>query len=121
MIQKIYGYECSITGWQLQISANISMIDSCHIRPFSKFFDDTIGNGIALCPNLHRAFDRGLISISDDYTVLVSKNINENYNSYSLRNLDGKSIRKPIERQFWPNLDNLQYHRENIFFKSIIN
>lgn len=115
MIQKVYDYECSITGWRLQINANISMIDSCHIKPFSVSYDDTIGNGIALCPNLHRAFDRGLITISEQYTVLVSKNINENYGLYSLRNLEGKAIKKPLEKQYWPNISNLEYHRDIIF------
>ena len=117
MIHTYYDSQCAITGWQLQISSNISMIDACHIKPFSDSFDDTIGNGIALCPNLHRAFDRGLISISEDYTVLVSKGISENHNMYSLRNLEGKSISKPIERKYWPHLINLEYHRDNVFVK----
>ncbi|WP_379661331.1 HNH endonuclease [Pseudopedobacter beijingensis] len=34
-------------------------IDACHIIPFSLTHDDRITNGIALCPNMHRAFDRG--------------------------------------------------------------
>lgn len=36
-----------------------------------RFGDDTIGNGLSLCPNLHHAFDRGLIAIDDEYRVLV--------------------------------------------------
>ncbi|MFC4198185.1 HNH endonuclease [Pedobacter jamesrossensis] len=32
--------------------------------PFNVSHNDKVTNGIALCPNLHRAFDRGLVSIS---------------------------------------------------------
>jgi len=38
-------------------------------------------NGLALCPNLHRAFDRGLIAISDDYRVVVSEGKSKAHNS----------------------------------------
>jgi len=57
-IPKIYNNTCCISGMRIDSTFNISMIDACHIIPFSISYDDTITNGIALCPNLHRAFDR---------------------------------------------------------------
>jgi putative restriction endonuclease len=60
---------------------NVTMVDACHIVPFSISYDDTITNGLALCPNLHRAFDRGLIAISDDYRVVVSEGKSKAQNS----------------------------------------
>jgi len=54
-----------------------SMIDACHIIPFKVSGDDRVTNGIALCPNLHRAFDRGLISVGDDFKILVSTHFAE--------------------------------------------
>lgn len=48
------------------------MIDACHIVPFSQPYDDTIGNGLALCSDLQRAFDRGLIVIDENYKIIVS-------------------------------------------------
>lgn len=81
-VPKIYNNTCAISGLRLtSVVSNVSMIDACHIIPFSESYDDTLTNGIALCPNLHRAFDRGLISISENYTVLINKNFIENKNS----------------------------------------
>src|SRR5690606_13110164 len=60
-IPKLYNYTCCISGMRIIASTSIQMIDACHIVPFSESHDDTIGNGLSLCPNLHRAFDRHLI------------------------------------------------------------
>jgi putative restriction endonuclease len=88
------------------------MVDACHIVPFSEGYDDTLTNGIALCPNLHRAFDRGLISISDNYTILLNKNFVENEKSaFNLSQFAGKRIFLPYSEKLYPDLENLYIHR----------
>ena len=68
---------------------------------------------IALCPNLHRAFDRGLISISDDYTVLVSPNFAEDTRSvFALSQFDGQRIKLPYKESLFPDRRRLAAHRE---------
>ena len=111
-IPRLYNYTCAMSGMQISAMSNISMIDACHIVPFADSYDDTLNNGIALCPTLHRAFDRGLISISDDYTILINKNFIENTNSlYNLSQLKGKSLYLPTDTNMYPSLDNIQKHR----------
>ena len=89
------------------------MVDTCHIVPFSESHDDSIGNGMALCPNLHRAFDRGLISISDEYTVLVNTNFAEDTQSvFSLSQFDGQLIKLPYKESLFPDRNRLAAHRE---------
>ncbi|NUM33757.1 MAG: HNH endonuclease, partial [Candidatus Brocadiae bacterium] len=80
-------------------------------------FDDTISNGLALCPNLHRAFDRGLISIDDRYQVMVSTKFIEVPSSFSLKQFTGKTIIGPLDAHHQPSLKNLRWHRENTFLK----
>lgn len=95
-----------------------SLIDACHIRPFSDNQDDKVTNGIALCPNLHRAFDRGLIGIDSDYKVLVSDQIFEDKaHPYGLEKLRGSKILLPNEKHLRPNMENLEWHRKEIFSK----
>jgi putative restriction endonuclease len=84
-IPKIYNYTCAITGLRVDSASDVSMVDACHIVPFSISFDDSLTNGIALCPNMHRAFDRGLIAIDDSYRVVVSKNFMESWSHYSIK------------------------------------
>jgi len=114
-IPKIYNYTCCISGLRISTSRDISMIDACHIRPFSQSYDDTISNGIALSPLLHRAFDRGLITINSDYRVLVSSHFSENDVKHSLRQFHGERIRLPDSRSYLPSIDNLLWHAETVF------
>lgn len=107
-IPKIYNNTCAIT--------NVSMVDACHIVPFSEGYDDTLTNGIALCPNMHRAFDRGLISISDNYKVILNKKFVESKSVYNLSQFAGKQILLPIQLEFYPTLENIAQHRKRFNF-----
>lgn len=109
-VPKIYNYSCAISGMRIVTDADIQMIDACHIVPFSESHDDTITNGISLCPNLHRAFDRGLISLDAEYRVLV-KIFSEQENLYSIKQFEGKQIRLPSSKQYFPAQENLAAHR----------
>lgn len=114
-IPKIYNYTCCISGMRIDASVNVSMIDACHIVPFSESYNDTITNGIALCPNLHRAFDRGLIGIDENYTAVISKTFKEDETNYSIRAFSGKEIQLPFEKKYYPLIDNFRWHRNNVF------
>ena len=112
-IPQIYNNTCCISGMKIDATINVSMIDACHIIPFSESYNDTITNGIALCPNLHRAFDRGLIGINDDYTVIVSnKFVESNAAAYQIKIFDGKRIILPASEKYYPHIENLTQHRK---------
>ena len=118
-IPKIYNNTCAISGLRLtSVVSNVSMIDACHIVPFSESYDDTLTNGIALCPNLHRAFDRGLIAFSDNYTVLINKSFIEDKNSaFNISQFEGKQIILPYSEELYPALENLYKHRSKNGFR----
>lgn len=117
-VPKVYQHTCAISKMKLVSTFGYSLIDACHIRPFADNQDDRVSNGIALCPNLHRAFDRGLISIDSDYKVIVSDQIVENKSHpYGLEKLKGTQILLPSEKHLWPDQSNLEWHRKNRFSK----
>jgi putative restriction endonuclease len=89
---------------------NAQLVDACHIVPFSISKNDTITNGISLCPNLHRAFDRGLIKIDQNYQVRISPSISENNSPYSLRQFEGQQIILPKNTNHHPLIENLEWH-----------
>jgi putative restriction endonuclease len=114
-IPKIYNNTCCITGMRIDATISVSMIDACHIVPFSVSYDDTVTNGIALCPNLHRAFDRGLITVDDNYEVVVSSIFTEDETRYGIRALQGKEIKLPNVKSYIPLKENFEWHRTNVF------
>lgn len=113
-IPKIYNYTCCISGMRIESTINVSMIDACHIVPFSESYDDTVSNGIALCPNLHRAFDRGLISINENYEVIISgrRIFKEETSDYGIRKFEGKQIILPYKTEYFPSQNNLSWHNK---------
>jgi putative restriction endonuclease len=114
-IPKIYEYQCAISGMHVESTSNAQLVDACHIVPFAISKDDTITNGISLSPNLHRAYDRGLITINNEYVVRISPSIREKDSPYSLRQFEGKRIILPSETRYYPSLENLTWHRKECF------
>ena len=114
-IPKIYDFTCCITGMKIQSSHNVQMIDACHIYPFSLSGDDTVTNGIALSPTLHRAFDRGLITINSDFIVRVSPTIDEEESDFKLSQFAGRQITLPEKEKYYPSQESLSWHNKEVF------
>ncbi len=116
LVPRLYQQQCSFTGMSLSSMYKHSFIDACHIVPFSRSQNDSVTNGIALCPNMHRAFDRGLLSIDQDYRILVSEHLTENKNHpYALSALKGRKIILPQQQNHYPAQDALAWHRGKVF------
>ena len=94
---------------------NIQMVDACHIVPFSISQDDTIPNGLSLSPNLHRAFDRGLITINKNFIVRVSPVISENDTNFSISQFNGKQILLPEKFKWYPSPYSLNWHNKEVY------
>jgi len=113
-VPLVYNNTCCISGLRVETSINASLLDACHIVPFSQSHDDTISNGLALCPTLHRAFDRGLVAIEPKtFRVMVSDRLSEPVESvYSICQFHGRKIKRPSDERWWPSRDNLSIHLE---------
>ena len=93
------------------------MIDACHIIPFSESYNDTISNGIALSPTLHRAFDRGLISIDNNYKVLINSTFSElNRTPHNIKQFAGMKLLLPENSKYFPSQISLEHHRTRFKF-----
>jgi len=114
-IPKLYNYTCAISGLRVESTINAQLIDACHIVPFSISRDDTVGNGFSLTPTLHRAFDRGLITVNDDYLVRISPGLTEVDSTYALKQFEGKQMMLPENRNHFPLQENFDWHRKECF------
>jgi putative restriction endonuclease len=112
-VPKLYNYTCAISRMRIVSTSNTQMVDACHIVPFSISKDDTIGNGISLSPNFHRAFDRGLISISNDFKIIVSEKLIEDQTPFSISQFVGVKIILPENSRYYPSSESLEWHRNN--------
>jgi putative restriction endonuclease len=110
-----YNSTCCITGIRMP-----EVLISSHIIPWSK--DESIRldpkNGLCLNALHDKAYDRGLITISPEYKIIVSESIikicNEVEKDFFVK-YNNCSIKLP--EKFWPKKDFLEYHYEKIFVR----
>lgn len=114
-INSLYDYRCAFCGLQI-FNRLDTIVDAAHIKPFSQFFDDRIGNGLSLCKNHHWAFDRFWFTIDDNYRIIVQNSLRETSpNGKSMRELHSRPIWLPTSKQYFPKQENLAWHREAFY------
>jgi putative restriction endonuclease len=111
-VRAAYQNRCAVTGLQLINGGGRPEVQAAHIKPVSHNGPDAVRNGVALSGTFHWLFDRGLISISDDYRILVADNVPEQ--ARRMLNADGRII-LPKFPSYQPNRHYLKFHREAIF------
>jgi len=110
-VLKTYNNQCAVSGLKVESSEEELLVDACHIVPFTQTNDDSIRNGIALTPTMHRAFDNGLIAIDDNYRILVPHNLKDYNPAVGIRQYANKAILLPWDEKFYPSLHRLAEHR----------
>lgn len=114
IVLRAYSERCAVSGLKLINGLGRAEVAAAHIRPVEKDGPDIINNGIALSGTVHWMFDRGLISLSDDLQILVSRQANDRDGIRALINKSGYAL--PPQRSFdRPHPHFLQWHRENCF------
>ncbi|MDW9508352.1 restriction endonuclease [Sinorhizobium meliloti] len=114
LVLKAYDKRCAITGLKLINGGGRAEVDAAHIRTVEANGPDVLSNGIALSGTAHWMFDRGLISLSDELDILVSRQVNDPESIRSLINKTGRAIvpQRLFER---PHPHFLRWHRETCF------
>jgi putative restriction endonuclease len=113
-VREAYDYRCAMSGLRLRNGGGRPEVNAAHIVPVERQGSDAVHNGLALSGTLHWMFDRGLLSVADDLTILVSRNKVPGEVVDRLI-VPGGKLCLPAERRNWPNQSNLRWHRENIF------
>lgn len=113
-VREAYDFRCAISGLRLRNGGGRPEVQAAHIRPVEHRGSDSVRNGIALSGTLHWMFDRGLISVADDGSVLVSRNKVPGEVVDRLIHPGGRLL-WPVDARHHPHPENLRWHRENVF------
>lgn len=111
-VRVAYENRCAVTGLRLINGGGRPEVQAAHIRPVAANGPDALRNGLALSGTFHWLFDRGLISIADDFRILVAGDVPDQ--ARRMLNSDGK-ILIPKDIKSRPNPHYLKYHREVVF------
>nr|WP_228056431.1 HNH endonuclease [Microcoleus sp. LEGE 07076] len=111
-----YDYKCAFCRLKVIRNFTQNIVDGSHIKPFSKFYDNQINNGISLCKNHHWAFDQGWFAIDDNYRIIVANDLEEESpNARTMKDFHSETILLPSLDQYLPRLESLHWHRVNVF------
>jgi putative restriction endonuclease len=111
MVLQIYSGSCCITG------LNIPEVNrASHIVPWAENEISRLdpSNGLCLSATYDAAFDRNLISLDDDYRIIVSIDIKDHYTSHSVEEhfLKKEGNKITIPNAYKPQLIYLDKHRK---------
>jgi putative restriction endonuclease len=114
IVLRAYDERCAITGLKIINGSGRAEVDAAHIRPVRQNGPDVLHNGIALSGTAHWMFDRGLISLSDDLDILVSRQVNDIGSVQAFIHKSGRAT-LPLRPADRPHPHFLRWHRENCF------
>ena len=109
-----YDKRCAFTGMQFINGGGRAEVQAAHIKPIEHSGPDHIQNGIALSGTIHWMFDRGLISLSNDFYILVSRQVNDTERVWQLMSPTRKAT-VPESPKLQPHPAFLEWHRRNCF------
>ena len=108
-----YRGRCCMSGL-----SDARLLIASHIVPWSKDKANRLNpsNGLCLSAIHDRAFDKGLITLTDDHRIVLSGALRNSADQFAIEVfscLDGEKIQMP--ERFVPNLDFISRHRYEIF------
>lgn len=113
-VREAYDYRCAMSGLRLRNGGGRPEVNAAHIRPVERLGSDAVRNGLALSGTLHWMFDRGLLSVADDRTILISHN-KVPTDVVDRLIVPSRRLCLPSNERDWPHPENLKWHRENVF------
>ena len=106
-----YKETCAVTGLRMVNGGGKAEVQAAHIRAVEHDGPDLVQNGIALSATCHWLFDRHLISLTNDYGLLVAHNrVPGEFQNLFSRQLE--RIHLPDHEHLWPHPAYIEWHRE---------
>jgi putative restriction endonuclease len=107
-ILQSYDRTCAFTGLRLINGGGRPEVEAAHIIPVEENGTDSVRNGIALSATIHWMFDRGLLTLEEDFSIRQSRHLN--YDISHILNRDMKA-KVPIAPHLQPHPAYLEWHR----------
>jgi len=112
-VRAAYSNRCAMTGLKLINGGGRPEVQAAHIQPVALNGPDAVRNGLALSGTVHWMFDRGQLSVSDDYRILIAK---KHVPEDAARLLNqNRTIHLPKDQTLFPNAQYLKFHRDHVF------
>lgn len=119
-VLEAYDRRCAFTGFQFINGGGRAEVEAAHIKSVQDKGPDVVQNGLALSGTIHWMFDRGLLTVADDATILLSNHINDVDGVRKMLRDDGRA-QFPNDQRNRPDAAFLRWHREHCFKGATLN
>ncbi len=111
LVTDVYQRRCSVTQ-----ERTLPALDAVHIKPFGKSGPHSVNNGILFRSDIHKLFDSGYVTITEDQHFKVSNRIREEFeNGRDYYAMHGKLLHLPPDKTLRPGSEFIAWHNENVF------
>jgi putative restriction endonuclease len=112
LVTDAYSRRCSITG-----EKTLPVLEAAHIKPFSDSGPHFISNGLLLRSDIHKLFDGGYLTITNEFKIEVSSRIKTEFqNGKEYYQFHGKELLYlPARDMDKPNEKYIDWHNTNIY------
>lgn len=112
LITDAYDRKCAISG-----ERTLPVLDAAHIKPYDQSGPHAISNGLLLRTDIHKLFDKGYVTITNDYKIEVSNRIKQEFeNGRDYYKFHGKNLLTLPNRMIdKPSSQFIDWHNQNIY------
>ncbi|MBK1650606.1 hypothetical protein CKO36_19140, partial [Rhabdochromatium marinum] len=71
-VLEAYEYRCAFSGFRAALAGSYTGCEAAHVQWHAYAGPDSVANGLALEPTMHKLFDLGAWTLTDDRRILVS-------------------------------------------------
>jgi putative restriction endonuclease len=108
-VTDAYERRCAVSG-----EKTLPILDAAHIHSYGEGGTHDPENGLLLRTDIHRLFDLGYVTVSEDHRFEVSHRLKADFdNGRHYYDLHGAALRPPRRGYAPPNRDALAWHRDN--------
>jgi putative restriction endonuclease len=104
-VLSAYQNRCSVCELRVR-----PLLDGAHIVADADGGEPIVQNGLAMCANHHRAFDRKILRVRADYTIEVDRDqirAKDQAAKVALLDHHGRKLTLPTRRELWPSPERL--------------
>lgn len=111
IVTDAYSRRCAVTS-----ERTLPALDAAHIKPYVEHGPHDVRNGILFRSDIHKLFDNGYVTVTDNYRFEVSRRIKEEFeNGRDYYDLHGKYLSLPSEKILRPDTNYIHWHNMNVF------
>lgn len=112
-VLRAYEHRCAATGFRVALGGSYFGCEAAHVRWHACDGPDSLENGFAVEPTLHKLFDAGAWTLTDDRRILVSAELTGTDDTVErMRGLHGAPLRTPLPGEAQISVEYIRWHRE---------